>query len=67
MKLKELSGGIDIGSEFHHVVVIGESGKVLYDKQVLHRFSEFHEAVRELKDTERRTGGKIAFGLEGKN
>jgi len=67
MKLKELSGGIDIGSEFHHVVVIGESGKVLYDKQVLHRFSEFHSAVRELKDTERRTGGKIAFGLEGKN
>jgi len=67
MKLKELSGGIDIGSEFHHVVVIGESGKVLYDKQVLHRFSEFHSAVRELKETERRTGGKIAFGLEGKN
>ena len=67
MKLKELSGGIDIGSEFHHVVVIDEFGKVLYDKQVLHRFSEFHLAVSELKETERRTGGRISFGLEGKN
>lgn len=67
MKLKELPGGIDIGSEFHHVVVIDESGKILYDKQILHRFSEFHKAVRELKETEKRTGGKISFGLEGKN
>ena len=67
MEVKELLGGIDIGSEFHHVVVIDEGGEVLYDKQVLHRFSGFHKAVRELKETERRVGGKIAFGLEGKN
>jgi transposase len=67
MKVKELSGGIDIGSEFHHVIVINDEGEVLYDKKVLHRFSKFNEAVRELKAMEKRTRGKIAFGLEGKN
>lgn len=67
MELKELSGGIDIGSELHHVVVFSESGEILYDKRVLHRFRAFNEVVSELKEIERRTSGKISFAIEGKN
>ena len=67
MKVKELSGGIDVGSEFHHVVVIDNEGKVLYDKRVLHRFREFYGVVKELKEAERKAGGEISFGIEGKN
>lgn len=67
ISMKELSGGIDVGSESHHVVVMDEGGKILYDKRVLHRFSEFHEGIKELKEIEEREGGEISFGLEGKN
>ncbi len=66
-RMKELSGGIDVGSESHHVIVIDEEGKVLYDEKVLHRFSEFYGTVKELKEIEERVSGKISFGLEGKN
>ena len=67
MKTKELLGGIDVGSESHHVVVINGEGQVLYDRKIPHRFSEFHKGIREFKDIEAREGCKISFGLEGKN
>lgn len=67
MKTKELLGGIDVGSESHHVVVINGEEKVLYDRKIPHRFSEFHKGIREFKEIEAREGSKISFGLEGKN
>ena len=65
--MKNLSGGIDIGSEAHHVIISNEEGNVLYDKRILHKFSEFHEAVRGFKEVEEREDGKISFAIEGKN
>jgi len=65
--LKRLHGGIDIGSESHHVIIMDDSGKVLYDRKVAHRFSEFHEAIGELRGLEERELGKITFAIEGKN
>jgi transposase len=44
-----------------------DSGKVLYDRKVAHRFSEFHEAIGELRGLEERELGKITFAIEGKN
>jgi transposase len=67
MKVKELSGGIDVGSAFHHVVVLDEEGKHLYDRKVAHRLDEFRGAIEELKEKERETGGRISFGMEGRN
>ena len=65
--MKRLHGGIDIGSESHHVIIMDDSGKVLYDRKVAHRFSEFHEAIGELRGLEERELGKITFAIEGKN
>jgi activator of 2-hydroxyglutaryl-CoA dehydratase len=67
MKVKELSGGIDVGSASHHVVVLDEAGKHLYDRKVAHRLDEFRGAIKELKETEREAGGRISFGMEGRN
>jgi transposase len=65
--LKMLSGGIDIGSESHHVIIMDGTGKVLYDRKVAHRFSEFHEAIREFRGLEEKQRGEITFAIEGKN
>jgi len=65
--MKSLSGGIDIGSESHHVIIMDDSGKILCDRKVSHRFSEFHEAIVEFKNLEGQHQGEIAFAIEGKN
>lgn len=65
--MKSLFGGIDIGSESHHVIIMNDTGEVLYDQQVSHRFSEFHEAIGVFKEIEERQQGEIAFAIEGKN
>lgn len=65
--MKELFGGIDVGSEFHHVFVMDEGQVILYDRKVRHRFSCFHEALQELKEIESLQGGRISFAVEGKN
>jgi transposase len=67
MKVKELSGGIDVGSAYHHVVVLDEGGKPLYDRKVSHRLEAFRDAIEELREKERIVGGKISFGMEGRN
>lgn len=64
---KMLHGGIDIGSESHHVIIMDDSGRVLYDRKVAHRFSEFHEAIVEFKGIEKQHQGEITFAIEGKN
>ncbi|MCX5803715.1 MAG: IS110 family transposase [Proteobacteria bacterium] len=65
--MKRLSGGIDIGSENHHVIIMDDTGKILYDRKVAHRFSEFREAIGEFKGIEEQHQGEIIFAIEGKN
>ena len=65
--MKSLSGGIDIGSEHHHVIIMGDEEKILYDQKVSHKFNEFHRAVKEFREIEEREEGKISFAIEGKN
>lgn len=65
--MKELHGGIDIGSESHHVIIMDDDSKVLLDRKISHRFSEFDEAIVEFKGIEERQQGKITFAIEGKN
>lgn len=65
--MKMLPGGIDIGSESHHVIIMDDTGKVLYDRKVAHRFSGFREAIGEFKGIEEQQQGEITFAIEGKN
>src|SRR4030067_3097723 len=65
--MKSLSGGIDIGSESHHVIIMDDSGKILCDRKVAHRFSGFREAIGEFKGIEEQQRGEITFAIEGKN
>ena len=65
--MKGLSGGIDIGSESHHVIIMDDGGKILCDRKVAHKFSEFHEAIGEFKGIEEQQRGEITFAIEGKN
>ena len=57
-EVKQLHGGIDVGSEGHHVIIITDTGTVLYDRKVEHRFSELREAVMEFRAIEKRERGK---------
>jgi activator of 2-hydroxyglutaryl-CoA dehydratase len=64
--LKKLSGGIDIGSEQHHVIIINDEEEILYDKKVAHKFSEFRKAIEEFREIEAREEMRISFAIEGK-
>ena len=66
-RVKQLHGGIDIGSERHHVIIMDDTQKTVYDRTIEHRFSGFHEAIREFRDLEERESGEITFAIEGKN
>lgn len=65
--MKSLAGGIDIGSEQHQVIILNEEDKILYDRKIAHRFSEFYQAIKEFREIEAREKGVITFALEGKN
>jgi transposase len=65
--LKKLSGGIDIGSEQHHVIIINDEEKILYDRKVAHKISEFRKAIDEFREIEAREEMRISFAIEGKN
>ena len=65
--MKRLPGGIDIGSESHHVIIMDDTGKILYDRKVAHRFSEFCKAIGAFKGIEEQHQGEIIFAIEGKN
>ncbi|MCF6336250.1 MAG: transposase [Spirochaetales bacterium] len=65
--MKKLSGGIDIGSGEHHVIIINDKEKILYDRAVAHKFSEFYEAIEEFREIETREKVTITFAMEGKN
>ncbi len=65
--MKTLPGGIDIGSESHHVIIMDDNGTILYDRKVAHRFSKFLEAIGEFRGIEEKQRGEITFAIEGKN
>ena len=65
--MKRLSGGIDVGSESHHITILDEEDNVLYNKKISHRINEFAENIKLFKQMEKRERGKISFALEGKN
>jgi len=65
--MKRLSGGIDVGSESHHILILDEEDNVLYNQKVAHKLNEFAESIKLFKQIERKEGGKISFALEGKN
>lgn len=65
--MKRLSGGIDIGSEHHHAIVIGDEEKIFYDKKIAHNLSEFTQAIKEFRQIEETEEATISFAIEGKN
>jgi activator of 2-hydroxyglutaryl-CoA dehydratase len=65
--MKRLSGGIDVGSESHHIIILDEEDNVLYNKKIAHRINEFTENINLFRKIEKKEGGKISFALEGKN
>ena len=65
--MKRLSGGIDVGSESHHITILDDEDHILYNQKVSHKLSEFIESIKQFKRIEKQEGGKISFALEGKN
>ncbi|MHC2995469.1 MAG: transposase [Candidatus Atribacteria bacterium] len=65
--MKRLSGGIDIGCESHHIIILDEEDNVLYNQKVAHKLNEFAENAKLFKQIEKKEGGKLSFALEGKN
>jgi len=65
--MKRLSGGIDIGSESHHITILDEEDNVLYNKKISHKINEFTENTNLFKQLEKQERGKLSFALEGKN
>jgi len=65
--MKRLSGGIDVGSESHHIIILDEEDNFLYNQKVAHKLNEFSENIKLFKQIEKKEGGKLSFALEGKN
>ncbi len=65
--MKRLFGGIDVGSERHHVIIMDDKEKILFDREVEQKYSDFHEAVEEFKEIEAKEKMAIEFAMEGKN
>jgi len=66
-KMKRLSGGIDVGSGSHHIIILDEEDNFLYNQKVAHKLNEFTESIKLFRKIEKKEGGKISFALEGKN
>ena len=65
--MKRLSGGIDVGSESHHILILDDEDNVLYNKKISHRIDEFTENIKLFRKLEKQERGKLSFALEGKN
>src|SRR5665648_411650 len=65
--MKRLSGGIDVGSESHHITIIDEEDNILYNQKVSHQLNKFTESIKLFKQIEKKEKGEISFALEGKN
>lgn len=65
--MQGLYGGIDVGSEYHHIFITNDEDKTLFDSKVKHIGSELHRAVGEFKRIEQRLGMPLSFAMEGMN
>ncbi len=65
--MKKLSGGIDVGSERHHVIIMDDKENILYDQEIKQKYSDFHMAIEEFMEIEKKEESIIAFAMEGKN
>jgi len=65
--MKRLSGGIDIGGNFHHMIILDEKEQVLYQKRIPHQLKEMKQIMKELKYLEKKEKAQLSFALEGKN
>ena len=52
-KMKRLSGGIDVGSEFHHITILDDEDHILYNQKVSHRLNEFTESINLFRKIEK--------------
>jgi len=65
--MKRLSGGIDVGSESHHIIILDDEDNVLYNKKISNKINEFTKSINLFKQIEKQEGGKLSLALEGKN
>jgi transposase len=65
--VKRLCGGIDVGSEWHHVIIMDDKEKILFDREIKQKYSDFHEAIEEFREIETKEKLVIEFAMEGKN
>jgi len=65
--MQGLYGGIDVGSEHHHIFITNDEDKTVFDSKVKHIGSELHRAVGEFKRIEQRLGVPLSFAMEGMN
>ena len=65
--MKRLSGGIDIGGDFHHMIILDEQQQVLYQKRIPQKLKEMKQIMKELTCLEKKEKAQLSFVLEGKN
>jgi transposase len=65
--LKKIPGGIDVGSEQHHIIIMDDQEQILYDREVTCKFRDFHNAIEEFREIEAKKKVTIEFAMEGKN
>ena len=65
--MKSLVGGIDVGSERHHVIIMDDKEKILFDREIEQKYSDFNESIEEFREIETKEKLIIEFAMEGKN
>ncbi len=65
--MKKLLAGIDVGSEQHHVIIMDDKERILFDREIEQKYSDFHEAIEEFREIETKGKVTIEFAMEGKN
>ena len=65
--MKRLSGGIDIGGDFHHMMILDEKEQVLYQKRIPQKLGEMKVIMKELTCLQKKEKAQLSFALEGKN
>ena len=65
--MKRLSGGIDIGRDFHHLIILDEKEQILYQKKIPHHLGEMKETMKQLTCLKKKEKAQLSFALEGKN
>jgi hypothetical protein len=65
--MKRLSAGIDIGKDFHQMIILDDQEQVFYQKKLAHNLGEMKETMKELTCLEKKEKAKLSFAIEGKN